>query len=61
MSKPIIVAKNRPRPWQSLPNFAWSDQRPWVVYVDGVIAKDKRGNERRFASAEGARKAFKGE
>lgn len=57
MEKKIEV-KNRPRSWQSLKNFAWSDQRPFVVYVDGVLARDKRGNERRFSTEEGARKAF---
>jgi hypothetical protein len=53
-----IAVKYAPRPWQSLKRFAWSDQRPYVVYVDGTMAKDKKGNERRFATAESARKAF---
>lgn len=54
-----IEVRNEPRPWQSLPKFAWSDSRPFVVYVDGKIAKDKRGNDRRFESESGALKAFK--
>jgi enamine deaminase RidA (YjgF/YER057c/UK114 family) len=57
MEKQIAI-KHAPRNWSSLKRFAWSDQRPFVVYVDGQIAKDKKGNERRFSTAEGARKAF---
>jgi hypothetical protein len=53
-----IVVKHRPRPWQSLTNFAWSDPRPFVVYVDGQLAKDNRGGERRFSTEAAARKAF---
>lgn len=53
-----IIVKYAPRPWSSLKNFAWSDGRPYVVYIDGKIAKDKRGNDRRFSTKEGAHKAF---
>jgi hypothetical protein len=58
MNAPKIDVKNKPRPWQSLRNFAWSDSRPFVVYVDGKVALDKQGRERRFESEAGARKAF---
>jgi hypothetical protein len=57
MEKKIEV-RYAARSWSSLKNFAWSDQRPYVVYVDGKVARDKRGNERRFSTKEGARKAF---
>jgi hypothetical protein len=57
MTAPKIIVKNEPRAWQSLRNFAWSDQRPFVVYVDGKAALDKQGRVRRFESEEGAQKA----
>lgn len=56
-----ITVKYAPRHWASLSRFSWSDGRPYVVYVDGEIAKDKRGNERRFSTKDGARKAMAGE
>ena len=53
-----VTVKYRPRQSSSLKRFEWSDPRPYVVYVDDAIAKDKRGNERRFTTADAARKAF---
>jgi hypothetical protein len=58
MNAPKIIVKYKPRSWQSLPRPAWGDSRPYVVYVDGKVALDKQGRERRFESEGGARKAF---
>lgn len=58
MTDKKIEVKHDPRPWQSLPKFAWSDSRPFVVRVDGKVARDKQGRERRFSSEESAKKAF---
>lgn len=32
-------------------------QRPWLVYVDGVMLRNKRGVGRRFKTKEAAHKA----
>jgi enamine deaminase RidA (YjgF/YER057c/UK114 family) len=58
MENQKIVVKYNPRPWQSFKRPVWSDSKPFVVYVDGQVALDKQGRERRFETEAGAKKAF---
>jgi hypothetical protein len=58
MTEPKIIIKYAPRNWTAFKRPVWSDPRPFTVYVDGKVAKDKKGNERRFSSEAGAKKAF---